>query len=267
VTLRVGIINIMPRAEAYEPHLLRPLAAAPVPVEPVWVRLESHTYGSSDRERITRRYRPFHAAGPLDGLIVTGAPVEELPFEEVHYWPELRQILEEARGTVAGTLGLCWGGLALARLVGVGKRSFPRKLFGVFAHRNLAPAHPLAGELDDLFWCAHSRHSGFDEVELEQARRAGAVTILAAGEEAGSTLVESADRRYLMHLGHPEYEPARLLEEWRRDRELGRTDVGAPANLDLEAPLNTWRGHRNGLFARWLAGLRAQRQASALAQS
>ncbi len=253
--LRVGIINVMPKAEEYEPFLLRPLAHAPALVEPVWLRLESHRYASSDAAHIERHYRTFgeaHAAAPLDGLILTGAPVEELAFEAVHYWQELSFILRFARKNLAGTLGICWGGLALGNLLELEKSSFPKKLFGVYANRSLAREHPITGQLDDEFFCAHSRHSGIADRVLEDAASSGAVRLLSHGAETGYTIFESHDRRFLMHLGHPEYEAWRLAMEWRRDRALGRTDVAAPHNFDPEEPLNVWRSHCNELFTEWL---------------
>ena len=152
--LRVGIINIMPRAETYEANLLRPLARASSLVKPIWIRLQSHVYGSSsDAQNIARRYvivRAERRAAPLDGLILTGAPVEELAFEDVHYWPELEGILRHARVRVSSTLGLCWGGLALAKQLELDKRRFPKKLFGVYQNRNLAPNAGVLKDSDDL---------------------------------------------------------------------------------------------------------------------
>jgi homoserine O-succinyltransferase len=254
--LRIGIINIMPRAESYEAYLSRPLARAPLPVQPIWIRLESHVYSSSDRDHIMRSYRTFDevsAPAGLDGLILTGAPVEELPFEDVTYWPELSRILARARHEIPSTLGLCWGGLALAKQLGIDKQRFARKLFGVFRDRNLTPNEGVLGDADDWFWCAHSRHSGIADRELERARDAGAVRLLSHGADTGYSIFESADRRFVMHLGHPEYEPSRLVEEWERDARLGRADVEAPKNFDLDQPANLWRSHRSGLFSRWLA--------------
>jgi homoserine O-succinyltransferase/O-acetyltransferase len=257
--LRVGIINIMPRAETYEANLLRPLARAASAVSPVWIRLHSHAYGSSDAQHIARRYVTYeHAssAGPLDGLILTGAPVEELPFEEVHYWPELQAILRDARARVPSTLGLCWGGLALAKQLGLDKQRFPKKLFGVYQNRNLAPDAGVLGDSDDLFWCAHSRHSGVSDEVLEGAARDGRVTLLSHAPETGYSIFESADRRYLMHLGHPEYDARRLAFEWERDQTLGRTDVDPPRNFDPRSPANVWRSHRATFFSQWLQALR-----------
>lgn len=254
-SLRVGIINIMPRAETYERYILRPLARSTLLVEPVWIRLRTHRYASSDSEHIGCDYVEYEAAirtRPLDGLILTGAPVEELDFPAVHYWDELSEVLLGARGEVASTLGLCWGGLALAKLLGIEKRPFENKLFGVFRHSNLAPDQGLLSGADDIFWCAHSRHAGARERELEAARDDGRVRLLAHGQEAGHSIFESSDGRFVMHLGHPEYEPARLTEEWARDAALGRADVRPPRHFDLSHPANVWRSHCNDFFSQWL---------------
>lgn len=256
--LRVGILNVMPKAESYEPYLLRPLAHAQVFVEPVWIRLESHSYTSSSPAHIQQHYRTFaHAIGEgsLSGLILTGAPVEELAFEAVHYWPELSRILAFSRRNLRGTLGLCWGGLALARMIDLDKVLFQKKLFGVFQNRRLDPGHAVSGDFDDAFFCAHSRHSGILDRTLEDASDAGVVRLLSHGPETGYTIFESADRRFLMHLGHPEYEADRLVHEWQRDQGLGRTDVERPANFDPDNPINVWRSHRNELFSEWLRSL------------
>ncbi len=256
--LRVGIINIMPRAETYESYLLRPLARAILPVSPVWIRLRSHPYASSDADHIRRNYVSFNDAirsDRLDGLIVTGAPVEELEYDEVRYWSELSDILRFCRTNVASVFGICWGGLALAKLLGVEKTLFETKLFGVFQNRNLVSDHPIFGGADDLFWCVHSRHSGLRDADLEAARDAGVVNLLSHGPDTGYSIFESSDRRYLMHLGHPEYEASRLSEEWARDATLGRRDVQPPRNFDLGRPVSVWQSHCNDLFVQWLRHL------------
>jgi homoserine O-succinyltransferase len=256
--LRVGIINIMPKAESYEGYLTRPLSRWPGVLELSWIRLESHSYSSSDQQHIARAYRTFGqvtAKAPLDGLILTGAPVEELAYEAVTYWPELTQILVEARRVIPSTLGLCWGGMALGKLLGIEKQPLPHKLFGVFANRTLDRERGLLAGGEERFWCAQSRHSGLADETLEWARNAGDMRLLAHGDDTGYSIFETPDGRYVAHLGHPEYEPSRLVEEWRRDASLGRTDVGVPRNLDLAAPVDTWRSHRTGFFARWLTRL------------
>lgn len=263
--LRVGVLNIMPRVEDYEGYVARPLLEAPFPVTPIWIRLTTHVYSSSDAEHIRRHYVTFDQAlraAPLDALVLTGAPVEELAFEQVHYWAELRELLAACRREVTTTLGLCWGGMALGKLLGVEKRSLPRKLFGVFENRPLSSEVGLLAGSDDRFWCAHSRHSGIADAELEAAAQIGAVRLLAHGVETGYTLFESADGRFVAHLGHPEYEPERLVHEWQRDRGLGRADVDPPRHFDPERPLHLWRSHRQQLFRRWLeVAARARRAA------
>lgn len=249
--LRIGILNLMPRLEAYEPSLLGPLARSGHVVEPVFVRLESHGYGSSDHAHLARFYRPFADAGELDGLILTGAPVEELAFDAVRYWAELEAIL---RSTRAPVLGLCWGGMALAGMLGIPKVVFPKKLFGVYENAALEPGHPL---VPGRFVCAQSRHSGIVDAELERAQADGRVRLLGHAPETGYTVFETVDERWLMHLGHPEYEGERLAFEWERDRGLGRKDVDPPHDFDVSAPVTRWREHRETLFARWLLRARA----------
>ena len=263
--LRVGIINIMPRAESYEGYLLRSLGVAPSVVEPVWLRLESHVYSSSDAERVRSRYVPFETALArvrLDGLILTGAPVEELAFHDVRYFDELRAILEHARRQQLRTLGLCWGGLALGHLLGVPKVGFERKLFGVFEEQPLDPDSAITRGLGPSFCCVHSRHSGIDEAELDRAAREGRVRPLVRGSETGYSLFESSDGVFLAHLGHPEYPARRLLEEWQRDTELGRSGIEPPRNYELNEPRATWAAHSDRFFANWLSSLAPQRTSS-----
>jgi homoserine O-succinyltransferase/O-acetyltransferase len=248
----------MPRAHSYERYLLRPLERAPLWIEPVWIRLETHAYTSSDADHIRKLYASFEQAerqGKLHGLILTGAPVEELAFSQVHYWDELRAILNYSRRNIAGTLGLCWGGLALGQILGLEKQMLPKKLFGAFQNRTLLSNHPLTQGFDDQFWCAHSRHSGIADAALEAASASGAVRLLSHGQETGYTLFESADGRFLAHLGHPEYEAERLVHEWERDSALGRTDVEPPRHFDVNQPMNLWRSHCTEVFARWLDSL------------
>jgi homoserine O-succinyltransferase/O-acetyltransferase len=253
--LRVGILNIMPRGETYEPYLLFPLSRTIIQIEPVWIRLHSHSYKSTDLDHLDHYYDYFEnaiAKAPLDGLVVTGAPVEEIEYKDVSYWDEITTILTFARQNITSTFGICWGGLALAKMVGIEKEMFREKLFGVFETRNLDRSHPITGELDDLFWCVQSRHSGISDPVLEREHKTGSVNLLAHSNNGGYTIFESADRRFLMHLGHPEYEAQRLVDEYRRDAALGRSDVPLPANLDVNNPVNRWRSHGLEFFAQWI---------------
>lgn len=137
-------------------------------------------------------------------------------------------------------------------MVGIEKEMYRQKLFGVFETRNLDRSHPITGELDDVFWCVQSRHSGISDRTLETERDGGTVNLLAHSDNGGYTIFESADRRFLMHLGHPEYRAHRLVEEYRRDIALGRKDVPLPVNLDVENPINRWRSHGLEFFAQWV---------------
>jgi homoserine O-succinyltransferase len=253
--LRIGILNIMPQAETYEFSLLYPLGRSVLQIEPIWIRLESHKYASTDQSHLDKLYVTFEEAvarNKLDGLIVTGAPVEEIPFEQVTYWEEILRILRYARRNISSTLGLCWGALALAKFLGIEKTVLPKKVFGVFATRNLNRDHRITGDMDDTFWCPQSRHSGIPDEVLEREQDAGRINLLAHAKGTGYIIFESADQRFLMHLGHLEYEPERLIEEYNRDMKLGRDDVDKPENFDLDTPTNTWRAHRNEFFSQWI---------------
>lgn len=253
--LRIGILNIMPHGERYEFNLLLPLGRSIMQIIPVWIRLESKNYGSTDPEHLASNYVLFEEAvgeGILDGLILTGAPVEGIEFEEVTYWDEITRILDHARGNIASTLGLCWGGLALANYLGVRKTAYPQKLFGVYETRNLVEDHPITGGLDDVFWCPQSRFAGIPNDQLEREQKDGHLLLLAHAREGGYTIFETPDHRFVVHLGHPEYNATRLADEAHRGEARGRDNVGRPENLDLDRPLNRWRSHRYEFFRGWI---------------
>ncbi len=253
--LRIGILNIMPHAESYEYSILFPLGRSIIQIEPVWLRLHSHKYNSSNQAHLDSLYITFDEAirdRGFDGIVITGAPVEELAFEEVSYWSELKEILAHAREHIVSTLGVCWGGLALAGYLGIEKISYDRKLFGVFPTYNLQRNHRILGELDDVFWCPQSRHSGISNIAMEEAHTSQVVNLLAYGENGGYTIFESSDRRFMMHLGHPEYQTNRLIEEYNRDVQRGRNDVAPPEHIDLEHPVNKWRSNSLEFFQQWV---------------
>tara|TARA_Y100001968_G_C19390404_1_gene735234 strand:- start:821 stop:1714 length:894 start_codon:yes stop_codon:yes gene_type:complete len=251
--LRIGILNIMPLGKQYEFNLLHPLGLSPLQIEPIWIRLKSHSYKTWDFTHLENLYVEWEEAMspvPLDGLIVTGAPVEHLPFEEVNYWREFVDLIEEARYSCASTLGLCWAGFALAYMAGVDKENLEKKLFGVFPMRSLVPGHPLMGNQDDEFLCPQSRYAGLPDLAMEEAQRQGRLKLLSYGEKVGYTIFETTDQRQLMHLGHPEYNVARIISEMERDKARG--DVPAPENFDPGNAHTSWRSHRNLLFQQWL---------------
>jgi len=255
---RVGIINLMPRAEQYERSLLGALHASGVAFQPVFVRLRTHVYQSSDPLHIARAYRPMRevwSEAALDALLITGAPVEELEWQAVSYWSELCEIIDFAREHVPSTLGLCWGGLALGQRLGIEKRSYERKLFGVFPLERLVPEHPVLGHPGEPLSCPQSRHSGIVDAHFERASARGVVRGLAAAPDGDVSIFESADGRFLAHLGHPEYEPQRLVFEYERDRAAARSDVGPPLGFDVSDPQCSWRPHQRSFFGGWLASV------------
>ncbi|WP_320674549.1 homoserine O-succinyltransferase [Prochlorococcus sp. MIT 1341] len=251
--LRIGILNIMPLGKQYEFNLLHPLGLSPLQIEPIWIRLKSHKYKTWDIAHLDSLYVDWELAmspTSLDGLIITGAPIEHLDFEEVNYWPELVEIIEEARVKCANTLGLCWAGFALAYLAGVEKTNFSKKLFGVFPMNSLVPGHSLMGTQDDNFLCPQSRYAGFEDQAMEDAQHKGKLRLLAYGNKVGYSIFETTDQRQLMHLGHPEYNVGRIHSEMDRDRARG--DVPPPENFKPQNPETSWRSHRNLLFQQWL---------------
>ncbi len=253
--LRVGVLNIMPEAQNYEFSLLFPMGRSVIQIEPVWLRLKMHKYKSTSHQHLENLYVTFEEATTnkhLDGLIVTGAPIEDMPFEEVHYWPEIIEILTYARKNIASTLGICWGGLTLAKVMGIEKEMFEKKIFGIFEGRNINREHKVTGEMDDVFWCPHSRYSGISDKILEKAKEKGIVNLLAHSDEAGYFIFESADERFLIHLGHFEYEADRIIYEYNRDLQAGKKDIDPPQNMDVLNPVNRWRAHCLEFFTQWI---------------
>jgi len=253
--LRIGILNIMPKAETYEFNILSPMGQSILQIIPVWIRLRNHEYASSDQKHLARHYLPFdwaYAIAALDALVITGAPVEELSFSQVTYWEEIRGIIDMARQSVASILGICWGGLALAQYLGIEKVNYPKKLFGVYPVRRLVERHPIVGGLDDVFACPMSRHAGISDAAAEAAAAEGKIRLLARGDRGGYAIFETPDHGMVMHLGHQEYNTGRLLDEAERDRKAGRADVGPLEGLDPSAPLNSWRANRNVFFDSWI---------------
>ena len=251
--LRIGILNIMPLGKQYEFNLLHPLGLSPLQIEPIWIKLQTHSYKTWDIDHLNNLYISWDEANkinPLDGIILTGAPVEHLDFEKVNYWNEFVDITSEAREICASTLGLCWAGFAMAYLSGVNKNVFEKKLFGVYPLKSLVPGHPLMGTQDDEFICPQSRFAGLPDNEMEKAQDEGKLNFLAYGEKVGYTIFETTDQKQLMHLGHPEYTVHRIVSEIKRDKQKG--DVPPPENFDINCSKTSWRSHRNLLFQQWL---------------
>jgi homoserine O-succinyltransferase/O-acetyltransferase len=254
--MRVAILNLMPTKVATETQILRLIGNTPLQVDVTLLRTGSHEARHTSADHLLKHYRTFDEVRgeKFDGLIVTGAPIEHLPFEAVDYWPELTRILDWAATDVVSTFFICWGAqAALYHHYGVPKHALARKLFGVFEHRVLAPTERLLRGFDDRFLAPHSRHT---EVRRADIERVPGLRILADSEEAGVYLLSSADGRQVFVTGHSEYDPLTLEAEYDRDRQQG-APIDVPRNYypgddPAQPPRVRWRGHANLLYANWL---------------
>ncbi len=250
--LRIGILNIMPYAEKYEFSLLHPLGKSILQIEPIWIRLHSHQYASSNAKHLDELYVFFEDIKhkQLDALIVTGAPVEKYSFQDVVYWKEIEEILLYAQKHYISTLGICWGGMALAKILGIEKQNYRYKLFGVYPISRLVKKHPIVGGLSDVFMCPQSRYAGYSDSVLENLEKEGKITLLGYTENVGYTLFETPEHKFIIYLGHPEYDIDRIIMEHERDKDAPL--IKAPANFKLADPKNEWRSSRNVFFSDWL---------------
>ncbi|HJW73947.1 MAG TPA: homoserine O-succinyltransferase [Geothrix sp.] len=254
--LRIAILNLMPTKIATETQLLRLLGNTPLQVEVSLLHMASHDSKNTPSEHLLEHYVSFAEVRQqaFDGLIVTGAPVETLPFEAVDYWEELSELLDWARTNVFSSLFICWGAqAALQRYYGIPKHSLAEKAFGIFPHRVNSRHERIVQGFDDVFFAPHSRHT---ETRREDILVEPALELLAESDEAGVYLVQSRDRRQVFVTGHAEYDPGTLQGEYARDLGKG-LPIGIPRNYfpdddPSREPLVRWRGHANLLFANWL---------------
>ncbi|MFO7850610.1 MAG: homoserine O-succinyltransferase [Spirochaetia bacterium] len=254
--LRIAIVNLMPTKVQTELHLLRLLGNTPIQVDVTLIHPESHTSKNTSREHLDRFYTHFSQIGEerFDGMIITGAPVETIPFEEVSYWDELRRIMEYSRKHVFSSLYICWGAQAgLYYHYGIPKYPVEKKVFGIFEHRRYDHHCKLFRGFDDLFPVPHSRHT---EVRREDILARPELELLAESDEAGVCVVLARGGREVYVTGHLEYEAHTLKEEYLRDREKG-IDIAVPRhyfrNDDPEnEPVVSWRAHAHLLFTNWL---------------
>jgi homoserine O-succinyltransferase len=252
--LRVALLNLMPLKVQTETQFARLIGATPLQIELTLLRMSEHRSRNTAAEHLDAFYRPVSAVAEerFDGLVVTGAPIEHLPFEAVSYWDELRRVMDWSRTHVHRTLGVCWGGMAMAwHLHGVPKHALPAKAFGVFRHENRAPASPyLRGFSDDLMVPV----SRWTELREAEARAAGLATLIGS-DEVGPCVLEDEEHRIFI-LNHFEYDSDTLAEEHRRDLASG-APIEAPRGYypgdDPErAPLNRWRSHAHLLYGNWI---------------
>ena len=254
--LKVGLLNLMPLKEDTELQILRSLSNTPLQVDVVFVNVSSHESKNTSTSHLNKFYVPFHEIKKqrFDGFIITGAPVEQMPFEEVDYWEELKEIMEWTKTHVTSTVHLCWGAQAgLYYHYGIDKVPLPEKMFGVFEHRVQNRKTPLVRGFDDVFLAPHSRHT---TVPTEEIRKNGKLTILAESEEAGVFLVMAEEGKQIFVMGHPEYDRVTLHNEYMRDKGKG-LDIQVPKNYYKDdncenKPLLTWRAHANNLYTNWI---------------
>lgn len=254
--LRVLILNLMPTKIATETQLMRKLSNTPLQIEVDLLRTLSHEAKNVSPEHLRTFYRTFDEVRTecYDGLIITGAPVEQLAFEDVDYWDELVSIMEWSSVNVHSTLHICWGAQAgLYYHYGIDKHLLPTKLSGVYRHRIVKPSSPLVRGLDDRFYAVHSRYTGIDEVDVEAHPD---LEVIAVSDEAGLYAVKSVDSRRFFIFGHPEYDGDTLRLEYERDVKAG-LDPQIPVNYFPEddpkrEPMCLWRAQAQLLYTNWL---------------
>lgn len=254
--LRIAVLNLMPTKIVTETQLLRLLGNSPLQVDITFIRMETHESKNTPPEHLEAFYEPLDRVlgERFDGLIVTGAPVETLPFEAVDYWPELCRLMDWSRTSVWSTMHICWGAqAALYRHFGVPKYPLPSKMFGLFPHRVIEPHEPLLRGFDETFYAPHSRHTEVREKDIAAVK---GLKLLAVSEEAGVYMAASDDGRMVFVTGHPEYDRLTLKAEYDRDVARG-LPIAVPRNYfpaddPSKPPLVTWRSHAHLLYANWL---------------
>ena len=254
--LKLLILNLMPLKTATETGLLRALSNTPLQIEVDLLQTVSHVPKNTSQDYLDTFYKTFDEVKDekYDGMIITGAPVENLPFEEVKYWDELCKIMEWTKTNVFSTLHICWGAQAgLYYHYGINKHSLPAKKFGIFEHYSLIKNEPLLRGFDDRFNVPHSRHT---EVLVNDILAHPGLSLLATSDEAGAHIVSAKDGRQVFMFGHPEYECDTLQKEYERDFNKGLA-IEIPKhyfpNDDAsKRPLLTWGSHAQLFYTNWL---------------
>lgn len=254
--LRILILNLMPTKIATETQLARLLGNTPLQIEMELLTVSSHTPKNTPQEHMLSFYKTFDEVRDsfFDGMVITGAPVEKMAFEEVEYWQELCQIMEWSRSHVYSTFHICWGAQAgLYYHYGIPKIPLEDKLFGVFPHRVAHKGSILFRGFDDIFMVPHSRHT---TVRREDVLKADALKLLAESEVAGVYAVSTDGGRQIFITGHPEYDPDTLRAEYLRDKAAGLPirvpENYFPGNDDTRDPICVWRSGANLLYSNWL---------------
>ena len=254
--LSICILNLMPVKQDTELQLLRALSNTPLQIAVSFMKMNSHVSLNTPIQHLNQFYKTFDELknNKFDGLIITGAPVEQMPFEEVDYWKELCEIMDWSRKHVFSTFHICWGAQAgLYYHYGLKKVLLPQKLFGVYEHKVMNRKVPLVRGFDDTFLIPHSRHTA---VLSEDIHNCSELTVLAESEEAGVLLCMAEEGRQIFVMGHPEYDRYTLHNEYMRDKNKGlpiqMPKNYYPGNDDTQRPSLQWRSHSNNLYCNWL---------------
>lgn len=254
--LKIAVLNLMPLKIETETDLIRLLSNTPLQVELTLLKMNSHVSKNTPEEHMNQFYVDFSEVSTqnFDGLIITGAPVENYPFEEVDYWDELQDIMDWSKTHVTSTLHICWAAQAgLYHHYGINKHPLSAKMFGVFEHKVLVDNHPLFRGFDDVFYVPHSRHT---TVLMEDVLSCPSLELLSVSDKAGTYIVSARGGREIYVTGHSEYTAYTLDNEYRRDIAKG-LDIAPPENYykdnnPVNQPVVRWKSHANLLFTNWL---------------
>lgn len=254
--LRIVILNLMPLKITTETDLVRLLSNTPLQLDICFMKLKSHTPKNTPVEHMMMFYKDFNELSKqkFDGMIITGAPIETMDYEDVEYWSEIQNIFNWARTHVTSTMYLCWGAMAgLYHFYGIPKYPLKKKMFGIYRQQTLAPTLPIFRGFDDSFTMPQSRHT---EVRREDIEAHPELEIIAESPESGVSIVMARGGREFFITGHLEYAPDTLDREYRRDRDT-RDDVEQPVNYykndnPAEAPMVSWRAHANLFYNNWI---------------
>lgn len=255
--IRIALLNLMPEKIKTETQLARVIGSTPLQVELTLLKTSSYTPTNTSAEHMLAFYKPWIdvAGQKFDGLVITGAPVEEIPFEDVDYWDELCSIFDWAQDNVSRTLNICWGAqAALYHHYGIAKHAMGKKLSGVFEHRIVTPHSVLLRGFADRFMVPVSRHTETLRREIEAVP---GLDVLAESDAAGLCLIADSKLNSIYMFNHLEYDSETLGNEYARDLSAGRGDVPIPHNYytdddPTQPPLNSWRGHGHLLFNNWI---------------
>ncbi|MBR3602400.1 MAG: homoserine O-succinyltransferase [Lachnospiraceae bacterium] len=254
--LQIIILNLMPIKEDTELQLLRAMSNTPLQVDVTFMKISSHVSTHTSSTHLNKFYHTFEELKyrKWDGMIITGAPVEQMAFEKVDYWPELCEIMDWSKTHVTSTFHICWGAQAgLYHHFGIDKVLLDAKLFGVFEHKVSNRKNPLVRGFDDYFYIPHSRHT---TVPAEKIHACQDLTVLAESDEAGVLLAMTEEGKQVFVMGHPEYDRLTLQNEYLRDKNKG-LPIDIPKNYfpnddDTQKPKLQWRSHCNNLYTNWL---------------